>query len=39
MGLLLCFRQYLPDFQFTPLDQALQQTVDWYGANYDTVRK
>lgn len=32
-------RSYLPDFQFTPLDQALQDTVDWYIANYDTARK
>jgi GDP-L-fucose synthase len=34
----LC-RRYLPEFQFTPLDQALQETVDWYIANYNSARK
>ncbi|XP_037077480.1 GDP-L-fucose synthase-like [Pollicipes pollicipes] len=32
-------RRYLPDFQFTPLRQAVQETVDWFVANYDTARK
>lgn len=32
-------RRYLPEFQFTALDRALQETVDWYTANYHTARK
>merc|ERR1711937_32702 len=32
-------RKYLPDFKFTPFDVAMQKTVDWFIANYDTVRK
>lgn len=32
-------RKYLPDFQFTPLREALQTTVDWFIQNYNTVRK
>jgi len=32
-------RRYLPDFQFTPLEQAIQETVDWFVKNYDTARK
>jgi GDP-L-fucose synthase len=32
-------RQYLPDFKFTPFDEAIQHTVDWFKANHETVRK
>ncbi|KAH3739371.1 GDP-L-fucose synthase-like [Dreissena polymorpha] len=32
-------RQYLPEFQFTPFHQAIQETVDWFNANYATARK
>jgi len=32
-------RKYLPDFKFTPFDEAIQQTVDWFKANHATVRK
>ncbi len=32
-------RQYLPDFQFTPLREALKTTVDWLIENYETARK
>jgi len=32
-------RKYLPNFKFTPFDEAIQQTVDWFKANHDTVRK
>jgi len=28
-----------PEFKFTPFDQALQETVDWFVANYETARK
>lgn len=32
-------RRYLPDFQFTPFDAALKETVEWFVANYDKARK
>mmetsp|Transcript_2694 Transcript_2694/g.3677 ORF Transcript_2694/g.3677 Transcript_2694/m.3677 type:complete len:319 (-) Transcript_2694:199-1155(-) len=32
-------RTYLPDFQFTPMDQALKSVVSWFVDNYETVRK
>ncbi|XP_053994460.1 probable GDP-L-fucose synthase [Hylaeus volcanicus] len=31
-------RKYLPDFQFTPFNQAIKETVDWYIQNYDQAR-
>jgi len=31
-------RKYLPDFKFTPFDEAIQQTVDWFKANHATAR-
>jgi GDP-L-fucose synthase len=32
-------RSYLPDFQFTPFQQAVNDTVHWFKQNYDTARK
>ncbi|KAI9034573.1 hypothetical protein DFJ74DRAFT_600760 [Hyaloraphidium curvatum] len=32
-------RKYLPDFQFTPFEQAVKESVDWFVENYDTARK
>jgi len=32
-------RSYLPDFKFTPMKQAIKETVDWFNANYDILRK
>lgn len=32
-------RRYLPDFKFTPFNQAIQETVDWFVENYDVARK
>lgn len=32
-------RSYLPDFQFTPFDEAIQQTVNWYWSNVNNLRK
>ncbi|XP_067086418.1 GDP-L-fucose synthase-like isoform X3 [Osmerus mordax] len=32
-------RRYLPDVKFTPFNQALKETCDWFVANYDTARK
>ena len=29
-------RQYLPDFEFTPLKDAINATVDWFIQNYDS---
>lgn len=31
-------RKFLPDFSFTPFEQALQETVDWYKENYSEAR-
>lgn len=31
-------RKYLPNFQFTPFNQAIKETVDWYIKNYDNAR-
>ncbi|OQR79901.1 GDP-L-fucose synthase-like [Tropilaelaps mercedesae] len=32
-------RRYLPEFQFTPLDVAIRETVEWFQTNYETARK
>ena len=32
-------RRYLPDFQFTPMQQAIEETVSWFRANYEQARK
>eukprot|EP00919_Chromeraceae_sp_WS-2016_P033756 GHVR01079853.1.p1 GENE.GHVR01079853.1~~GHVR01079853.1.p1 ORF type:complete len:318 (-),score=46.50 GHVR01079853.1:138-1091(-) len=32
-------RNILPDFQFTPIRSALQDTVNWFVSNYDVARK
>ena len=32
-------RKYLPDFQFTPTKQAIEETVKWFVDNYNTARK
>uniref|UniRef100_A0A671VPZ7 GDP-L-fucose synthase n=1 Tax=Sparus aurata TaxID=8175 RepID=A0A671VPZ7_SPAAU len=31
-------RRYLPNFTFTPLQEAIKKTCDWFVANYDTAR-
>lgn len=31
-------RSLLPDFKFTPLDQAIQETVDWFKTNHSIAR-
>lgn len=31
-------RSYLPDFQFTPFNVAIKETVDWYNTNYGAAR-
>jgi len=30
--------KYLPDFQFTPFEDALSESVDWFVQNYDKAR-
>jgi len=32
-------RGYLPDYQFTSIDDGIQKSVDWFVANYETARK
>jgi len=32
-------RKFLPDFQFTPLDQGIKQTVQWFKDNPQLIRK
>lgn len=31
-------RRFLPNFQFTPFEQAIKETVDWYIKNYNQAR-
>lgn len=31
-------RKYMPDFEFTPFDIAIQQSVDWFRTNNETAR-
>ena len=30
---------YLPDFEFTSLEDGLKETIDWFIKNYDNCRK
>jgi len=32
-------RSYVPNFQFTPFEQAINSTVQWFSENCDTARK
>lgn len=32
-------RKYLPDFKFTPFEQAVKETCEWFVENYDIARK
>jgi len=32
-------RKYRPDYEFTSMPDGIQQSVDWFVANYDTCRK
>lgn len=31
-------RKFLPDFRFTPFEQAIKETVEWYKANQHLAR-
>lgn len=33
------FRKYHPDFKFTPIEEGIEKTVDWFVENYPNVRK
>mgnify|MGYP000573431076 CR=1 FL=1 len=32
-------RSYLPDFEFTPFEEGIKETVKWFIENYETARK
>jgi GDP-L-fucose synthase len=32
-------RKYLPDYKFTPIEQGLKETIQWFKNNYGLVRK
>ncbi|XP_044309287.1 GDP-L-fucose synthase [Varanus komodoensis] len=32
-------KRYLPDFKFTPFEQAVKETCNWFCSNYDIARK
>jgi len=32
-------RSYLPEYKFTSMDDGIQKSVDWFLANYETIRK
>jgi GDP-L-fucose synthase len=30
---------YLPNFKFTPIEEGLKETIDWFEKNYENIRK
>lgn len=32
-------RKYLPSFEFTPMEKAVKESVDWFVENYESARK
>lgn len=32
-------RKYLPDFKFTPIETAIEETVRWFNDNFESARK
>lgn len=35
----LRLRDFVPEFEFTPFNEGVKKTVDWFVSNYDTCRK
>jgi GDP-L-fucose synthase len=35
----LKLKKYLPDFKFTPFEEAVKESVDWFNHNFDKCRK
>jgi GDP-L-fucose synthase len=35
----MLFRKHFPDFKFTPIEQGLTETIEYFIKNYDNVRK
>lgn len=33
------FMRYVPDFKFTPFEEGIKETVEWFINNYETARK
>ena len=32
-------KSYLPNFKFTPIEEGLKETINWFIENYDKTRK
>lgn len=32
-------RSYLPDFKFTPIEEGIKETIEWFNNNYENIRK
>ena len=32
-------KSYLPDFEFTPIEEGIEKTVNWFVENYENIRK
>ena len=32
-------RELLPNYEFTPLEQGLLESIEWFESNYETCRK
>jgi len=32
-------RSLIPEFEFTPLEEGIQETVEWFLKNYEVCRK
>lgn len=33
------FKTIYPDFKYTPLDEGIKNTIDWFNKNYENCRK
>jgi GDP-L-fucose synthase len=32
-------KSYLPDFKFTPIEEGVKETINWFNQNYENIRK